>query len=83
MPAGEAKTRLLVSIDDQHVHDLPGVVERLRAVGMEVGRTMAALGAVTGSIEPSRLEALRGVEGVAEVEQARDYELPPPESSTQ
>ncbi len=77
------KASLLVSVDDQHMDDLEAVVGRLRAAGMEVERTMAEVGTVTGSIDPSRLDALRRVEGVAEVEQAREYRLPPPESPVQ
>jgi hypothetical protein len=83
MTGGEGKASFLVSVDDEHVDDLPGVVERLRAAGMEVERQIGAIGVVTGWAEPSRLEALRAIEGVADVEQSREYRLPPPEADVQ
>jgi hypothetical protein len=78
-PAG--RTRVLVSIDDRS--EALAVVERLRAAGLEEDQVMAALGTVTGSIDPARVDALRAVEGVAEVEPAREHQLPPPDADLQ
>ena len=83
MDADRGKARVLVSIDEEHLGDPLAVVERLRAVGLEEDGVMAALGAVTGSIDPARLDALRAVEGVADVEPARDHQLPPPDADLQ
>jgi hypothetical protein len=83
MTGGEGKVGFTVSVDDEHLDDLPAVVERLRAAGMEVERQMEAIGVVTGWAEPSRLDAMRAIEGVADVEQSREYRLPPPEADVQ
>ena len=83
MPVGEDRTRVLVSVDDAHAGDLAKIVERLRAAGLEVDRSLAALGTVTGSIALARLAELEAVEGVAAAEPARDHRLAPPESEIQ
>ncbi len=78
-----SRARVLVSIDDEHRSDPLAVVERLRAAGLEEDRIMPALGTVTGSIDPARVDALRAVDGVDEVEPARDHQLPPPDADLQ
>ena len=83
MHSGEPRTRVLVSVDDAYAGELAQVVERLRAAGLEIDRSLEALGAVTGSIAPGRLAELEAVEGVAAVEPAREHRLAPPESEIQ
>jgi methylmalonyl-CoA mutase cobalamin-binding subunit len=83
MTGGEGQASFVVSVDDEHLDDLPAVIERLRAAGLEVERQMATSGVVTGTAPPSRAQALRAIEGVAEVEQSREYRLPPPDADVQ
>ncbi len=68
---------------DEHLDAIGEVVERLRGAGMDVEEVLPALGAVTGSADPSQLAALREVEGVLDVEPAREVRLPPPDSPVQ
>jgi hypothetical protein len=77
------KTNVLVSIDDQHLAEMPSVVERLRNAGLEVQRSLSSLGTVTGSIEHTRIPQVREVEGVAGVEAAREVGIAPPDSDIQ
>jgi hypothetical protein len=44
---------------------------------------MANLGMVTGSIDSAKVDSLRKVKGVAEIEEQRDVQLPPPDSPVQ
>ena len=72
---------MLVGTD--YAADVEGVADRLRAAGMSVDRTLESGGIVIGSAPESRIADLEGVEGVAAVEQARGYQLPPPDSPIQ
>lgn len=74
---------VIVTADDAHAARLAEVAERLQAAGMVVDNTLDAIGAVTGSIDESRLHELSGVEGVQHVERARQYRIAPPESDIQ
>jgi hypothetical protein len=76
-------TRVTVTVGDEHRESLEGVVERLRAAGLEVERVLGTLGIVTGSAPAEALDALRGVEGVASVDQQLTHRLPPPDAPVQ
>jgi hypothetical protein len=76
-------TRVTVTVGDEHRERLEGVVERLRAAGLEVEQVLGTLGIVTGSAPAEALDALRGVEGVASVDQQLTHRLPPPDAPVQ
>jgi hypothetical protein len=76
-------THVSVTVDDGHRESMDGVVESLRASGMEVEQVLGSLGIVTGSAPADSLDALRGVEGVDSVDEQLSYQLPPPDSSVQ
>ena len=76
-------THVSVTVDDGHRDSLDGVVESLRASGMEVEQVLGTLGMVTGSAPADALDTLRGVEGVASVDEQLTYQLPPPNSPIQ
>ena len=75
------KTDLLVSISDDHLDRVDGIVKRLEAEGMEVRHLLPELGTVTGAIDDSRVEVLNSIDGVAAVEAAREVEIAPESSS--
>lgn len=74
---------VVVTVDDGHVDRLADVVARLQAAGMDVRDTLDAIGAVTGTVDESRLAALGDVDGVEHVERSRQYRVAPPESPIQ
>ena len=76
-------THVSVTVDDGHRESIDGVVESLRATGMEVEQVLGSLGIVTGSAPADSLDALRGVEGVDSVDEQLSYQLPPPDSPVQ
>lgn len=87
-PAHEATTggdlmEVVVSVDDAHLPALADVVAELESAGMVVDQTMAVLGTVAGRVPQARLDDLGHVEGVAGIEPARRYQLPPPDSDVQ
>ncbi len=63
--------------------ELPAVLKRLRQAGFVTRQVLEEVGVVSGSIPPDKLEALRRVEGVAEVEPDRTVQLPPPDADVQ
>ena len=69
--------KILVSVDDDSMADLPRLVSDLRRAGLQVDEVLENLGTVTGSITQEAAGALLRVPGVAHVEWQRDIKLPP------
>ena len=78
-----AEVKVLVSVDDSHLGRLDEVVRAAEAAGMTVQGREAAIGVLTGSIAADRLDRLRSVAGVEQVETQRDVRIPPPDSEVQ
>ena len=76
-------TQVSVTVGDDHRGSLDGVVESLRASGLQVDQVLGTLGIVTGSAPDDALDALRGVEGVASVDAQLTHQLPPPDAPVQ
>ncbi|RBY97679.1 hypothetical protein DQ237_01765 [Blastococcus sp. TF02-8] len=76
-------THVSVTVDDGHLAALDGVVQELRARGMQVDQVLDGLGIITGSVPHGTLGALTGVDGVVSVDEQRGFQLPPPESPVQ
>ncbi|GAA1291373.1 hypothetical protein [Saccharothrix xinjiangensis] len=78
-----ARHKVVVSVADDGLADLPAVVSALRDAGMEVDDVMESLGVVTGSVPgpaaTGATGALGAVPGVASVEVDREVGLPPGE----
>ena len=74
---------VLVTLDEGQAGRAATVAEDLRAAGLDVAEVLADIGAVTGSVEPSRLNDLSRVSGVAAVEPSREVRLPPPDEPVQ
>jgi hypothetical protein len=77
------KKQILVSIDDGHLDRMPAVVERLKGEGLEVKRSMPALGIVSGAAEEERLASLREMDCVVSVEEEKSVEIAPPDAPIQ
>ena len=75
---GAEPVAVTVSVDESHRRRLGAVARELTGRGMAVAATLDALGAITGTVDADRLDGLRSVPGVAAVEPARRYRLPPP-----
>jgi uncharacterized protein involved in propanediol utilization len=78
-----SKVNLTISVDDNHMDRMAEVVQKLQAVGLNVKQSMEQLGIVIGSCDSEQVEALSEVEGVSNVEAARQYQLAPPDSDIQ
>jgi hypothetical protein len=79
----EEKVDVLVSLSDEHVPAIDEVAGKLRDAGMEVQRSLPEIGTITGRVDPSKLKSLGDVEGVAALEEARSFEIAPPDSDVQ
>lgn len=79
--AGEGVSRVTVTVDEEHLAAMGGVVEGLRQRGLEVDTVLEGLGMVTG--RTSDVDALREVEGVSTVDAELGYQLPPPDDDVQ
>jgi riboflavin synthase alpha subunit len=72
-----------VSVDDAHFGKIEEVAQRLRSAGMNVGRTLGAIGAISGHVDSGHLAGLSKVPGVSAVEREHSYQLPPPDAKVQ
>ncbi|HEX6361151.1 hypothetical protein [Actinophytocola sp.] len=78
-----AEEQVVISVADDQVDDMASVVEALRHAGLRVDEVLESVGVVTGTVEGDVLGSLSAVPGVAEVEQSREFQLPPPDSTVQ
>ena len=76
-------THVSVTVDDRHLSALDGVVQNLRARGMQVEQVLAGLGIITGSAPAGALGALTAVAGVVSVDEQLVHRLPPPDAPLQ
>jgi hypothetical protein len=74
---------VLVSVGDSHLGRLDEVSRAAEAAGMTVHRREAGIGVLTGSIAADKIDRLRAVAGVEDVEAQREVRIPPPDSETQ
>ncbi|HEU4678467.1 MAG TPA: hypothetical protein VFS35_03030 [Terrimicrobiaceae bacterium] len=77
------KKQVLISIDDSYMDRLPDVIEALEGEGLEVSRSLEALGVVSGAAEEGSFSSLRGVEGVNSLEEERTAKIVPPDAPLQ
>lgn len=75
------RTRLSVTVDDEHAGSILQVVEALRGRGMEVEAVLEGLGMVTGSAPDAA--ALLEVQGVSAVDAEVEHRLPLPDEEIQ
>jgi hypothetical protein len=73
-----------VLVDDAHLEAIDDVAAALARAGLRVGQMLEPAGVINGSLEDARLlDALKRIEGVASVEVARTFQLPPPDEPVQ
>lgn len=78
-----ANVKVTVAIADTHLDHVLDVAQSLRAAGLKVDQIMDAIGVITGSCESGQVSDLSKVAGVARVEKAQEFKLPPPNSPIQ
>lgn len=74
---------IIVVVADEKIADIQGVADHLAAKGMKVEQVMPVTGVITGSSVPTKIPALRKIDGVMSVEEEAVAHLPPPDSPTQ
>lgn len=79
--AGRRKP-VVVTVGDRHKGKIGQVAGRLRARGMRVEHVQKKIGTVTGSTTKD-VSKLKSVKGVADAEEAPQFQLPPPDSDVQ
>ncbi len=78
-----AKVNVSISIKDDHLPQFAEAVEHLKRAGLQVDQALPSVGVVTGSVEQSKIATLQQLPSVANVEQSRSFQLPPPDSDVQ
>lgn len=62
------KTDVIVTIDDTHVDQIDKVTTALEKAGLSVGQVLSMGGVITGKVTAAKMQQLRLVEGVKDVE---------------
>ncbi|MFH7030212.1 MAG: ketohydroxyglutarate aldolase [Heteroscytonema crispum UTEX LB 1556] len=65
--------KINISVTDECLDNILEVVADLQAAGMNVEKIMPILGAITGSIDSTKVDALSQIKGVAAVEISRNF----------
>ena len=65
---------IVVTVDDENLAIIQSVVTGLESAGMQVDRVLPVTGIITGAVSQSKLEGLRKVPGVANIEVDREME---------
>ena len=60
--------RIIVTVDDRHLSKIQTVATTLQSAGMKVGQVLPATGIITGEVSQSKIQALKRVPGVVNVE---------------
>jgi hypothetical protein len=81
--AREQHSPVIVTVTDAKLDHIESVARSLRAKGMKVEQVLPKTGVISGSYALSKMENLRGVEGVESVEEEAVAILPPPGSPVQ
>ncbi|MEA2717462.1 MAG: hypothetical protein QOI99_1779, partial [Actinomycetota bacterium] len=77
------ESRVTVTVDDDHLDDVEGLADQLRAEGMTVEQVLGSVGIITGSVSADKRSSIGGVKGVAAVEEEHTFQLPSPEAEVQ
>lgn len=78
-----AEVSVTVSVDDEHIETIGDVAAALSDRGMHVQQVLEGTGSITGSVPENLRQSLSAVDGVADVAEALDVQLPPPDSPVQ
>lgn len=60
--------RVVVTVDDAHVPSIQSVAVKLRSAGLQVSHVLPTSGIITGEVAQEKLNGLKSVSGVADVE---------------
>ncbi|MGC7099658.1 hypothetical protein ACPZ19_33700 [Amycolatopsis lurida] len=66
--------KVIVSIAEEQLSDIPAVVEALEQAGLTVDSVLEPIGTVTGSLGHGDVAALQDIPGVRDVELQRDVD---------
>lgn len=75
--------KITVTVDDDHVAQVDGVAEELKAAGMNVDQVLGAVGVITGSVPSERRAVLERLPGVTAVETEQQFQIAPPDAEVQ
>lgn len=78
-----SKIKISISVDDTHLSQIEQVSRQLQSSGMSVEQTLSSIGVISGSISNDRLDDLKKIEGVKNIEPQENYQLAPPDSDVQ
>lgn len=67
MPNNQVQ-RIVVTIDDQHLPEIQAIASSLQMAGMRVDNVLSVTGIITGEVSQTKINELRVVSGVANVE---------------
>ena len=67
----------VILVDKKNKNSIDKVAAKLSKAGLKIARKMPITGVISGSAAAEKQDALRKVEGVAELREERTFSLPP------
>ena len=77
------KVSVSVAVQEDHLSRFSEVVKAVEKAGLKTESAFGSIGVVKGSMDPAKVEDLRHVPGVANVEPSRKYQIRPPQDDIQ
>lgn len=72
-----ASKTYIVSTDDTAPDRIAEIAHALREAGFHVTQQLDAIGVIVGSADDDTVDRVRGLPGVAAIEEEQSYQLPP------
>ena len=72
-----------IAVDDAYLDDFADIVERGRALGLEVEQQLPEVGVITGRMPADKIEDMAACKGVYAIERPRSFRIAPPEDDLQ
>jgi len=66
---------ILISVADDHLLYFDRVVQQLKKSGLIVNSEMKGIGVITGSLPIQKLDSLKSIQGIADIESDRPIDL--------
>jgi hypothetical protein len=74
---------VVITVGTDALDRMPELVSTLEGIGLQNIQSLAAIGMITGSLDEARLAEAAALAGVADVQAAQEYRLPPGDAPTE
>ncbi len=74
---------VLITVEETRLGQIDRIADECRKKGLGSLQVLKSIGTITGAIDAGRIDDLKAVRGVLNVERGAEYHLPPPDADVQ